>query len=121
MGDVDFGSVGLCAALQAGAELVALAGGVGSVENAAIRLRIGSSLIFARFSAQSVPHAGFRDLGFDHEASPCQKSLTTGQTFSGGSGTTSQRSLPDRSIRTLSISGSIAVAPGRGVPLRSAL
>jgi hypothetical protein len=47
--------------------------------------------------------------------------LTIGQTFSGGSGTTSQRSLPDRSIRIFSNSGRIPAAPGRETPLRSAL
>jgi hypothetical protein len=50
----------------------------------------------------------------------CQKLLTTGQTFSGGSGITSQRSLAVRSILILSKSGRTPAVPGFGPALRSA-
>jgi len=54
MSDIDLGRVRQHAALQPRAELVALAGRVSSVEEARDRVSNGISLIFARFSFQSV-------------------------------------------------------------------
>ena len=43
----------------------------------------------------------------------CQNSRTTGQTFSGGCGTTSQRTVPARSTRSSGICGSTTLLPVR--------
>ncbi len=76
MGDVDLGGVGLCAALQASTEFVALACGVGSVENAADQ--VSNRILFylcAVFGPVGLHDSGFGDLGFDHEAEPLPEIL----------------------------------------------
>ena len=69
--------------------------------------RIPSCGILARFSAQSVsitPVSGTSTA--IRKPFSCQKSRTSGQTFSGGMGTTSQRCVPARSICMFWIVGS---------------
>jgi hypothetical protein len=53
--------------------------------------------------------------------SSCQNSLRVGQILSGVPATTSQRWLPERSTRILSICGSTSCAAASFVPLRSEL
>src|SRR5882762_2671736 len=79
VGDIDLGGVGLCAALQTRAEFVALAGGVGSVENAADQ--VSNRILFdlcAIFGPVGLHDPGFGDLGFDHEAESLPEILDDG-------------------------------------------
>ena len=73
-------------------------------------LRTQSCGILARFSAQSVsitPASGrLTDI---RKPFSCQKSRTSGQSFSGASATTNQRGVPARSTRIFSIDGSTPV------------
>jgi hypothetical protein len=65
----------------------------------------------ARFSAQSVsmiPASGIST--FTRKPSSCQNSLTPGQNLSGEPPTTSQRWVPERSMRILSTCGSRSCA-----------
>ena len=79
MGDVDLGGARLCATLQAGAEFVTLACGVGAVENAADQ--VSDRILFdlrAVLGPVGLHDPGFGDLSFDHETEPLPEILDDG-------------------------------------------
>ncbi len=83
--------------------------------------RIQLSGILARFSDQpvsSTPVSG--DSRAMSSPFSCQKVFTTGQSFSGGASTTSQRVSPSRRTCMPSGVGRTSFAPARGCCARSA-